>query len=40
MDILIKKHRNGATGGIELFFDRDKQRIRSLDTKRNHPFAE
>lgn len=40
MDILIKKHRNGATGGVELFFDRDKQRIRSLDTKRNHPFAE
>lgn len=40
MDILIKKHRNGATGGIELFFQRDKQRIRSLDTKRAHPFAE
>jgi replicative DNA helicase len=40
MDILIKKHRNGATGGIELFFDREKQRIRSLDTKRAHPFAE
>jgi len=40
MDILIKKHRNGATGGVELFFDRDKQRIRSLDTKRSHPFAE
>lgn len=40
MDILIKKHRNGATGGVELFFDRDKQRIRNLDTKRAHPFAE
>jgi len=40
MDILIKKHRNGATGGIELFFDRDKQRIRNLDTKHSHPFAE
>ncbi len=40
MDILIKKHRNGATGGVELFFDRDKQRIRGLDTKRAHPFAE
>jgi replicative DNA helicase len=40
MDILIKKHRNGATGGVELFFDREKQRIRSLDTKRAHPFAE
>lgn len=40
MDILIKKHRNGATGGVELFFERDKQRIRSLDSKRAHPFAE
>lgn len=39
-DILIKKHRNGPTGGIELYFDREKQRFRSLDTKRNHPFAE
>ena len=34
MDVLIKKHRNGPTGAIELYFDRDKQRIRSLDT--NH----
>lgn len=39
-DILIKKHRNGPTGGVELFFDREKQRFRSLDTKRAHPFAE
>ena len=39
-DILIKKHRNGPTGGVELFFDREKQRFRSLDTKRGHPFAE
>lgn len=39
-DILIKKHRNGPTGGVELYFDREKQRFRSLDTKRNHPFAE
>jgi replicative DNA helicase len=41
MDVLIKKHRNGPTGGIELYFDRDKQRIRSLDS--NHsgdPFGE
>lgn len=34
-DILIKKHRNGALRNIELYFDRDKQRFRSLDT--NHP---
>lgn len=32
MDVLIKKHRNGPTGAIELYFDRDKQRIRSIDT--------
>ncbi len=41
MDVLIKKHRNGPTGGVELYFDRDKQRIRSLDS--NHaanPFGE
>ncbi len=41
MDVLIKKHRNGPTGAVELYFDRDKQRIRSLDT--NHapsPFGE
>lgn len=40
-DILIKKHRNGPTGTIELYFDRDKQRFRSLD--KSHaadPFAE
>jgi replicative DNA helicase len=32
-DILIKKHRNGPVGNIELYFDRDKQRFRSVDTK-------
>ncbi|QQS19548.1 replicative DNA helicase [Candidatus Saccharibacteria bacterium] len=32
MDVLIKKHRNGPTGGVELYFDREKQRIRSLDS--------
>lgn len=30
-DIIIKKHRNGPIGGIELYFDRDKQRFTSLD---------
>lgn len=40
MDVLIKKHRNGPTGGVELYFDRDKQRIRSLDTKHSgDPFT-
>lgn len=37
-DIFIKKHRNGPTGAIELYFDREKQRFRSLDTKHNTPF--
>ncbi len=31
-DILIKKHRNGALRNIELYFDREKQRFRSLDS--------
>lgn len=39
-DILIKKHRNGPTGGVELFFDKEKQRFRSLDTKHAQPFAD
>ncbi len=38
MDVLIKKHRNGPTGGVELYFDRDKQRIRSLDSHHSTPF--
>lgn len=41
MDVLIKKHRNGPTGGVELYFDRDKQRIRSLDSNYSgQPFSE
>jgi replicative DNA helicase len=38
MDVLIKKHRNGPTGGVELYFDRDKQRISSLDMHQGDPF--
>ena len=37
-DILIKKHRNGPTGGVELYFDREKQRFRSIDTRHSDPF--
>lgn len=38
-DIFIKKHRNGPTGNIELYFDRDKQKYRSLDTThQSQPF--
>jgi len=32
-DILIKKHRNGPTGNIELYFDRERQRFKSLDKR-------
>ena len=32
-DILIKKHRNGPSGSVQLYFDRDKQLIRSIDQK-------
>lgn len=32
-DIFIKKHRNGPIGGAELYFDNEKQRFRSLDTR-------
>jgi replicative DNA helicase len=39
--ILIKKHRNGATENVDLYFERDKQRFRSLDTKHNNnPFTD
>jgi replicative DNA helicase len=38
MEVLIKKHRNGPTGNVELYFERDKQRIRSLDSKHSNPF--
>ncbi len=37
-DILIKKHRNGPTGAVELHFDREKQRFSSLDKKHSQPF--
>lgn len=37
-DIFIKKHRNGPTGAFELYFDKEKQRFRSLDTKHTQPF--
>jgi replicative DNA helicase len=32
-DIFIKKHRNGPTGAVELYFDREKQRFRTVDTR-------
>lgn len=38
MDVFIKKHRNGPTGAVELYFDREKQRIRSVDSRHHTPF--
>ncbi len=40
-DILIKKHRNGPLGNVELYFDKDKQKFRSVDTRHgSDPFGE
>jgi replicative DNA helicase len=40
MDVLIKKHRNGPVGGVELYFDRDKQKISDIDTRHQDPFGQ
>ena len=37
-EIHVKKHRNGPTRKLDLFFDRDQQRFRNLDTKHEQPF--
>lgn len=37
-DILVKKHRNGPTKNIDLYFDRVKQRFRDLDISHDQPF--
>lgn len=37
-DILVKKHRNGPTRDIQLYFDRDKQKFRDLDVRHDQPF--
>ncbi|HSH56103.1 MAG TPA: replicative DNA helicase [Candidatus Limnocylindrales bacterium] len=40
-DILIKKHRNGPLGNVELYFDKGKQKFLSVDTRHgSDPFAE
>ncbi|MEI7631791.1 MAG: replicative DNA helicase [bacterium] len=39
-DIFIKKHRNGPTGHVELFFDKDKQKFKSLDSRHSDTFKE
>lgn len=37
-ELHIKKHRNGPTRNISIFFDRDKQRFRDLDLTHDQPF--
>lgn len=39
MDVFIRKHRNGPTGAVELYFDRNKQQFRSVDTHHTDPFS-
>jgi replicative DNA helicase len=39
LDIIISKHRNGPTGRVELYFDREKQKMLNLDTKSESPFG-
>lgn len=38
-DLFIKKHRNGPTGGVEMYFDNEKQRFRSVDSRHTDPFG-
>jgi replicative DNA helicase len=37
-ELHIKKHRNGPTRNLSIFFDRDKQRFRDLDLQHDQPF--
>lgn len=37
-ELHIKKHRNGPTKNLSIFFDRDKQRFRDLDLSHDQPF--
>lgn len=38
LDIFISKHRNGPTGRVEIYFDRERQKMLNLDTKHSPPF--
>jgi replicative DNA helicase len=38
-DIFIKKHRNGPVGAVELYFENEKQRFRSIDKRHHDPFV-
>ncbi len=38
-DVLIKKHRNGPVGNVELYFENERQRFRSVETRHKDPFT-
>lgn len=38
LDVFIKKHRNGPTGKVEIYFDRERQKMLNLDTKHTSTF--
>lgn len=38
LSFMIKKHRNGPTRDVELYFDKEKQSISSLDKRHTDPF--
>lgn len=39
-DLLIKKHRNGPVGNIELRFENERQRFHSIDRRHSEPFED
>lgn len=39
-DLFIKKHRNGPTGHIEFYFDKEKQHFMGVDKRHNDAFQE
>lgn len=39
-EVMIRKHRNGPIDTISLFFDKNKQRFKSLSHRKEDPFAE
>ncbi|HSX46011.1 MAG TPA: replicative DNA helicase [Candidatus Saccharimonadia bacterium] len=39
-DIFIKKHRNGPTDNVELYFDNERQLFRAVESRRKDPFAQ
>ncbi len=40
VDLFIKKHRNGPTGHVEIFFDREKQQFKGIDKRHTETFTE